>query len=104
MFNPRVVVVGGQSCSSHPGLLDSAIHTARQYARSAGVPEPVVRGARCGLLAAAVGAAAVALHHYLRPLHTAVTVSGTRATGNDPAAVADGNDSNNTLCAETEPP
>lgn len=104
MFNPRVVVVGGQSCSTHPGLLESAIHTARLYAASAGVPAPLVRGARYGLLAAAVGAAAVALHHYLRPIHTAATVSDTRATGSDPAAVADGNDSNNTLCAETEPP
>ena len=69
MFNPRVVVVGGQSCSTHADLLEGAARTVQAYARSAGVPAPVVRGARYGLLAAAVGAAAVALHRYLRPMH-----------------------------------
>ena len=68
-FNPRVVVVGGQSCSTHAGLLEGAARTVQAYARSAGVAAPVVRGARYGLLAAAVGAAAVALHRYLRPMH-----------------------------------
>ena len=69
MFNPRVVVVGGQSCSTHADLLEGAARSVQAYARSAGVPAPVVRGARYGLLAAAVGAAAVALHRYLRPMH-----------------------------------
>ena len=69
MFNPRVVVVGGQSCSTHAGLLEGAARTVQAYARSAGVAAPVVRGARYGLLAAAVGAAAVALHRYLRPMY-----------------------------------
>ena len=69
MFNPRVVVLGGQSCSTHADLLEGAARTVQAYARSAGVPAPVVRGARYGLLAAAVGAAAVALHRYLRPMH-----------------------------------
>ena len=69
MFNPRVVVLGGQSFSSHPQMLDGATRTAAAYARSAGVPAPTIRGARYGLLAAAVGAAASALHHHLRPMH-----------------------------------
>ena len=69
MFNPRVVVVGGASCSNHPGLLAGAVRTVADYARRAGVPAPEIRGARYGLQAAAVGAAAVALHHYLRPMH-----------------------------------
>ena len=69
MFNPRVVVLGGQSCSTHADLLEGAARSVQAYARSAGVPAPVVRGARYGLLAAAVGAAAVALHRYLRPMH-----------------------------------
>lgn len=69
MFNPRVVVLGGQSCSTHANLLEGAARSVQAYARSAGVPAPVVRGARYGLLAAAVGAAAVALHRYLRPMH-----------------------------------
>ena len=68
MFNPHVVVVGGASCSNHPTLLDTATRVAAQYAHSAGVPPPSVRAARYGILAAAVGAAAVAWHHSLRPL------------------------------------
>ena len=68
MFNPHVVVVGGASCSNHPTLLDTATRVAAQYAHSAGVPAPSVRAARYGILAAAVGAAAVAWHHSLRPL------------------------------------
>ncbi len=68
MFNPHVVVVGGQSCTDHPTLLDTATRTAAHYAQSAGVTAPTVRAARYGILAAAVGAAAVAWHHHLRPL------------------------------------
>ena len=68
MFNPHVVVVGGPSCTEHPALLDTATRTAAQYAQSAGVMPPTVRAARYGILAAAVGAAAVAWHHHLRPL------------------------------------
>lgn len=68
MFNPHVVVVGGQSCTDHPTLLATATGTAAHYAQSAGVTAPTVRAARYGILAAAVGAAAVAWHHNLRPL------------------------------------
>jgi predicted NBD/HSP70 family sugar kinase/DNA-binding XRE family transcriptional regulator len=70
MFNPRLVVVGGQSCSDRPELLAEAIRVVAQYSESSGLPPPQVRGARYGLLAAAVGAAAVAWHHYLRPLRS----------------------------------
>lgn len=70
MYNPRVVVVGGPSCSDRPELLQDAIDVVAQYAQAAGVPPPLVRGARYGLQAAAVGAAAVAWHHYLRPLRS----------------------------------
>ncbi len=75
MFNPRVVVVGGQSCSDRPELLKNAIRVVAQYADNAGVPAPLVRGARYGLLAAAVGAAAVAWHHYLRPMRSGSAAS-----------------------------
>ena len=68
MFNPHVVVLGGQSCSDHPTLLATASETAAHYAESAGVTAPEVRAARYGILAAAVGAAAVAWHHHLRPM------------------------------------
>lgn len=75
MFNPRMVVVGGQSCTSRPELLDNAIRIVAQYADSAGVPAPTVRGARYGLRAAAVGAASVAWHRYLRPVPATAALS-----------------------------
>lgn len=93
LFNPRVVVVGGPSCNLHPGLIEDAKRTVHAYAAAAGVPAPVIRGAHYGLLAAAVGAAAAALHRHLRPLHmdavqpankatTRMPSSGGQATGN----------------------
>lgn len=68
-FNPGALVVGGPSCERYPGLVRTACDTLQGYAASAGVPAPVVRPARYGLLASAVGAAALVLHHELRPLH-----------------------------------
>ena len=68
-FEPRAIVVGGKSCEAHPKLLHDAIATVRCYADSAGIDPPHVRGARYGPWASAVGAAALALHEYLRPLH-----------------------------------
>lgn len=68
-FNPGALVVGGPSCEQHPGLLHAARDTLEGYARSAGVAAPPVRSARYGLLASAVGAAALVLHHDLRPMH-----------------------------------
>ena len=69
-FNPAVLVVGGKSCVNHPALVDIATTTLNAYAASAGMSAPVVRPARYGLLAAAVGAAALVLHQYLRPMQT----------------------------------
>jgi len=69
MFNPTTVVVGGSSCSAYPTLLKRAALVVRGYAQMAGVPPPGIRAARYGLNAAAVGAAAVAWHRYLRPTH-----------------------------------
>jgi predicted NBD/HSP70 family sugar kinase len=68
-FEPRAIVVGGKSCEMHPEFLRGAIETVQRYASSAGMPPPVVRGARYGRWAPAVGAAALVLHEYLRPLH-----------------------------------
>ncbi|VTU18391.1 ROK family transcriptional regulator [Variovorax sp. PBL-E5] len=68
-FEPRAIVVGGKSCAAHAGFLPEAIATVQRYAESAGMPPPIVRGARYGAWAPAVGAAALALHEYLRPLH-----------------------------------
>lgn len=68
MFNPRVIVIGGRSTFEHPGLVDAARQTQCSYAQSAGMQAPEVRPARYGLHAAAVGAAALVLHEFLRPL------------------------------------
>ena len=67
-FNPGVLVVGGQSCVRHPDLFEMACRTLQSYADCAGMTAPAVRVARYGLLAAAVGAAALLLHEQLRPM------------------------------------
>jgi predicted NBD/HSP70 family sugar kinase len=68
-FNPRVLVVGGPSCERYPNMLAVARDTLRSYARSCGMASPSVRTARYGLMASAVGASALVLHHDLRPMH-----------------------------------
>jgi predicted NBD/HSP70 family sugar kinase len=67
-FDPSVLIVGGPSCARYPGLIAKAQETLTAYATSARMPAPPVRPARYGLLAAAVGAAALVLHRQLRPL------------------------------------
>jgi len=68
IFNPRVLVLGGRSCVEYPELTSVAQDTLHTYARQAGLVAPQVRAARYGLQAAAMGAAALVLHRYLRPL------------------------------------
>ena len=68
MFNPHAIVVGGRSSIDHPSLLETARTTQQAYAQVAGLQSPDVRAARFGVLAAAVGAAALVLHQFLRPL------------------------------------
>jgi predicted NBD/HSP70 family sugar kinase len=67
-FNPRVIVLGGRSCFQYPELISEAQRTLHAYAMAAGFAPPEVRTARYGLQAAAVGAAALVLHQYLRPI------------------------------------
>lgn len=67
-FNPSTLVVGGPSCYHYPALVESAQLTLAAYAQDAGIEAPPVRVARYGQLASAVGAAALVLHHLLRPL------------------------------------
>jgi predicted NBD/HSP70 family sugar kinase len=67
-FDPSVLIVGGPSCAKYPGLIAKAQETLTAYATSARMPAPPVRPARYGLLASAVGAAALVLHRQLRPL------------------------------------
>jgi predicted NBD/HSP70 family sugar kinase len=68
MFNPHVIVVGGRSCIDRPTLVENARRTQQAYASAAGLQAPQVRTARFGVQAAAVGAAALVLHQFLRPL------------------------------------
>lgn len=75
-LNPGVLVVGGSSCLKYPALLQTAQDTLKMHAARAGIDPPQVRPARYGLLAAAVGAAALVLHHYLRPMHTRTVRAG----------------------------
>jgi predicted NBD/HSP70 family sugar kinase len=74
-FNPAVMVLGGRSSVRHPSLLAHAQQALQAYADSAGMPVPVLRPARYGLLSAAVGAAAMVLHQYLRPVQTRAAVA-----------------------------
>lgn len=68
-FNPNVLVVGGPSCERYPAIVEAAQSSLQAYASSAGMATPILRVARFGLLASAVGAAALVLHHELRPMH-----------------------------------
>ena len=67
-FDPSVLVVGGPSCCKYPALITKAQEALTAYAESARMPAPPVRAARYGLLASAVGAAALVLHRQLRPM------------------------------------
>lgn len=68
MFNPRTIVLGGQSCVNNPEMIDKAVATLSNYSKLADMPLTTVRPARYGLLAAAVGSAALVWHRFLRPM------------------------------------
>lgn len=68
MFNPRTIVLGGQSCVNNPEMVEKAVVTLTQYSKLADLPLTTVRAARYGLLAAAVGSAALVWHRFLRPM------------------------------------
>ena len=69
-FNPSNIVLGGSSIARYPAIVDVAQKTLQSYAASAAIsPAPTVQTASYGLLASAVGAAALVLHHELRPLN-----------------------------------
>jgi predicted NBD/HSP70 family sugar kinase len=67
-FNPRAIVIGGKACAAHRGFVQAAFERVKRHADGAGMPAPELRTARYEELAPAVGAAALALHEYLRPL------------------------------------
>lgn len=86
-FDPSVLVVGGASCHHFPDMVKVAQETLKKYATDAGVTAPTVRVARYGLLASAVGAAALVLHQYLRPMHPAARHAGNGHLAGHPALV-----------------
>jgi len=69
------IVVGGKTCVGTPRLLQLALESLEEYAQVAGMPAPSVRPARHGLLATAVGAAALVLHQDLRPTRRQVAAA-----------------------------
>ncbi|SEA70521.1 ROK family transcriptional regulator [Variovorax sp. YR216] len=85
-FEPRAIVVGGKSCEAHPEFLRGAIDTVARYAESAGLVQPVIRSPRYGAWTPAVGAAALALHEYLRPLRTDAQARRVRPTASESLA------------------
>jgi len=79
-FNPSALVVGGPSCERYPGIVPVAQATLQSYASAADMPAPPLRAARYGLLASAVGAAALVLYHELRPMHAPAATPSTPTT------------------------
>ena len=74
-FNPHVLVAGGPSCIRHPAMVDAARQALAAYSQAAGMAAPRMRSAHYGLLAPSVGAAALVLHQYLRPMHRTVVAA-----------------------------
>jgi hypothetical protein len=94
-----VLVVGGSSCHHFPNMVRVAQETLQNYATAAGVAAPTVRVARYGLLASAVGAAAMVLHQYLRPMHPTGRLAGNGQPARDPALLQVPRTSGEPACA-----
>jgi predicted NBD/HSP70 family sugar kinase len=74
VFNPRTIVVGGTTIAGRPQVLQVALQTLQAHAQAAALQPPAVRPAQHGLLATAVGAAALVLHQHLRPMQRAARI------------------------------
>ena len=71
IFNPQAIVLGGETVAlGGAHFMDAAIERLSDFAVQAGMPMPLVRVARHGELATAVGGAAFAMHSLLRPYGT----------------------------------
>ncbi len=68
-FDSALIVVGGYTCSKYPMILAAAQSSLEAHARDANMPLPKVRAAKYGILASAVGAAALTMHQLLRPMN-----------------------------------
>ena len=89
MFNPRTIVLGGQSCVNNPEMIDKAVTTLNNYSKLADMPLTTVRAARYGLLAAAVGSAALVWHRFLRPMPVGKSAPLQQMVENEVAAAVD---------------
>lgn len=67
-YDPGCIVLGGELVALGDAFLDPAMHTLRRYAAIANLDAPVVRISSFGSDAVAVGAAALARYHLMRPL------------------------------------
>ena len=72
-FNPARLVLGGPTCDLGEPFLGAARRSLERFAHDAGLAAPSVSAARFGREAVAVGAAALVLHHAVRPFHERVT-------------------------------
>jgi predicted NBD/HSP70 family sugar kinase len=68
-FNPARLVLGGPTCDLGEPFLGAARRSLERYAQDAGLAPPTVSPALFGREAVAVGAAALVLHHAVRPFH-----------------------------------
>jgi len=67
-FNPKAIVLGGEAVTiGGAHFLDAAVERLARFGTDAGVAPPVIRVAKYGDLATAVGGAAFALQALLRP-------------------------------------
>jgi predicted NBD/HSP70 family sugar kinase len=88
-FNPSIIILGGPSCVQYPSMVSTAQHVLHEHAKRSGMTPPLIRTARYGLLACAVGAAALVLHHYLQPLQPKPTRQSPHARQADDVGLAD---------------
>ena len=72
-FNPARLVLGGPTCELGEPFLGAAQRSLDRFAVDSGLTAPPVSAARFGREAVAVGAAALVLHHAVRPFHERVT-------------------------------
>ena len=85
-FEPRAIVVGGKSCQAHPEFLRRRDRDrAALCAKAPACRRPWCAPRATANWAPAVGAAALALHEYLRPLHPNSEARRERAAAADSA-------------------
>lgn len=101
MFNPRTIVLGGQSCVNNPEMIAKAVATLANYSKLADMPLTKVRAAKYGLLAAAVGSAALVWHRFLRPMPVGKAMQQAVEAVADKPALEEHRSSNDVISAVT---